>query len=667
MLLTNPHLPNLLKGQIYRGKGKTVCVPGLNCYSCPAATGACPIGAVQSVIGSSKFKFSYYVTGTLILLGVLLGRFVCGFLCPFGWFQELIHKIPLPKKKLSTKKLRPLRYLKYLILLLTVTLPLIFTNEVGMGNPFFCKYLCPQGVLEGAIPLSLASESVRSALGSLFTWKSVVLGAVVVLSLLFYRPFCKWLCPLGAFYALFNRVSLTGMQVDAHKCVHCGRCEKACKMDVDVTKTPDHPECIRCGMCVKGVSHGRGQLPLRAEPRGKGKRESSRQTSRGEIITEKKRRTFSMKKTWIALLLALCMLTTIGAASACCTSACCTKPSGTDEAQTMEETCTCIIDGKAMDDCACMTGMCDEKCSCGEKCDCAEKKLEMLTAEMNAVFEKNMDLWNRFFGMMDKQPDMNMSYADYLTAQLELKKEKFTEDEYKLLQQDIETIRRLDEEMERLMPKDDVTAGSDVALESGVVTAGGGIVMGGEGMMMTDGSMDDKDMRVEDDSSEKFPAFQGMDLDGNPVSNELFKENSVTVINFWFSACAPCIGELGELNALNEELKLKGGAVIGINADTIGGDESMIMEAKNILEKKGAMYQNIYFPADSEAGKLTYSITAFPTTVVVDRNGNMVGEPILGGINSEKQMKALQTMIDEVLARDAAMLDKDMLMKPDGK
>ena len=230
-----------------------------------------------------------------------------------------------------------------------------------------------------------------------------------------------------------------------------------------------------------------------------------------------------MKKTWIALLLALCMLTTIGAASACCTSACCTKPSGTDEAQTMEETCTCIIDGKAMADCACMTGMCDEKCSCGEKCDCAEKKLEMLTAEMNAVFEKNMDLWNRFFGMMDKQPDMDMSYADYLTAQLELKKEKFTEDEYKILQQDIETIRRLDEEMERLMPKDDVTAGSDVALESGVVTAGGGIVMGGEGMMMTDGSMDDKDMRAEDDSSEKFPAFQGMDLDGNPVSNELFK------------------------------------------------------------------------------------------------------------------------------------------------
>ena len=361
-----------------------------------------------------------------------------------------------------------------------------------------------------------------------------------------------------------------------------------------------------------------------------------------------------MKKTWIALLLALCMLTTIGAASACCTSACCTKPSGTDEAQTMEETCPCIIDGKNMDDCACMTGMCDEKCSCGEKCDCAEKKLEMLTAEMNAVFEKNMDLWNRFFGMMDKQPDMDMSYADYLTAQLEASKEKFTEEEYTLLLQDIETIRRLDAEIEKLMTKDAVAAGSDMAVESGMVAADGGVIMGSEGKDMAD-----KNMSMEEDSSEKFPSFEGMDLEGNPVTSELFKENSVTVVNFWFSACAPCIAELGELNELNEELKLKGGAVIGINADTIGGDESMIMEAKSILEKKGAKYQNIYFSADSEAGQLTYSITAFPTTVVVDRNGRMVGEPILGGIDNEAQMKVLQDLIDETLARD-------IMMKSDG-
>ena len=249
-LLTNIHLPNFLKGGIYQGKGKTVCVPGLNCYSCPAASGACPIGAFQAVVGSSKFRFSYYITGFLILLGVLLGRFICGFLCPFGWFQELLHKIPT--KKLSTKKLKPLRYVKYAVLLvMVVLLPVLITNDVGMGDPFFCKYLCPQGVLEGAIPLAAVNSGIRAAPGVLFSWKLGILIAVVVLSVLFYRPFCKWLCPLGAFYALLNKVSLLGMKVDKHKCVSCGKCAKACKMDVDVTKSPDHTECIRCGMCVR--------------------------------------------------------------------------------------------------------------------------------------------------------------------------------------------------------------------------------------------------------------------------------------------------------------------------------------------------------------------------------------------------------------------------------
>ena len=249
-LLTNIHLPNFLKGGLYQGKGKAVCVPGLNCYSCPAASGACPIGSFQAVVGSSKFRFSYYITGFLILLGVLLGRVICGFLCPFGWFQELLHKIPT--KKFSTKKLKPLTYLKYVVLLvMVVLLPVLVTNELGMGDPFFCKYLCPQGVLEGAIPLSLANAGIRAALGSLFKWKFIVLLTVIVLSIVFYRPFCKWLCPLGAFYALLNKVSLFQMQVDQSKCVSCGKCAKVCKMDVDVTKSPNHTECIRCGMCIR--------------------------------------------------------------------------------------------------------------------------------------------------------------------------------------------------------------------------------------------------------------------------------------------------------------------------------------------------------------------------------------------------------------------------------
>lgn len=248
-VVTNIHLPNFVDGSLYKGAGKSVCVPGLNCYSCPAATGACPIGAFQSVVGNSKFSFSYYVTGTLILLGVLLGRFICGFLCPFGWFQDLLHKIP--SKKISTTKLKPLRLLKYAVLLFSVVLlPALLVNDVGLGEPIFCKYICPQGVLEGAIPLSIVDSGIRATLGLLFAWKFSILVVLILLSVFIYRPFCKWICPLGAIYGLMNRVSMTQMNVDKDKCVSCGKCARACKMDVDVTKTPNHFECIRCGMCV---------------------------------------------------------------------------------------------------------------------------------------------------------------------------------------------------------------------------------------------------------------------------------------------------------------------------------------------------------------------------------------------------------------------------------
>ena len=228
-LLSNPFLSHFATGKLYKGKLKSLCVPGLNCYSCPAAAASCPIGALQSVIGSSKFHFAYYVVGFLILIGVLLGRVVCGFLCPFGWFQELLHKIPT--KKFSTKKLHFLTYLKYVILVVfVIVLPMTVVNEVGMGDPFFCKYLCPAGILEGAIPLSLADSGIRAALGWLFTWKSCLLLGIILLAVFFYRPFCKWICPLGAFYALFNKVSLYRFQIDSEKCTSCGACSHVCKI-----------------------------------------------------------------------------------------------------------------------------------------------------------------------------------------------------------------------------------------------------------------------------------------------------------------------------------------------------------------------------------------------------------------------------------------------------
>lgn len=231
-----------------------MCVPGLNCYSCPAAAASCPIGSLQAVIGSSKFSASYYIVGILIFLGALLGRVVCGFLCPFGWFQELLHKIP--SKKFSTRPLHILTYLKYVLLVVfVIALPMTVVNEVGLGDPFFCKYICPAGILEGGIPLSIANSSIRASLGVLFTWKSCVLLGVIVLSVFFYRPFCKWICPLGAFYALFNKISVYRLSVEKDKCTACGVCSSVCKMDVDVFRSPNHSECIRCGDCIRACPH----------------------------------------------------------------------------------------------------------------------------------------------------------------------------------------------------------------------------------------------------------------------------------------------------------------------------------------------------------------------------------------------------------------------------
>lgn len=253
-IASNPFILNFFQGKIHKGNSKIVCVPGLNCYSCPAAAASCPIGSLQAVIGSSKFHFAYYIVGFLILIGVLLGRVVCGFLCPFGWFQELLHKIPT--KKFSTKRLHLLTYLKYVILVLfVIVLPMTVVNEVGLGDPFFCKYICPAGILEGGIPLSIADAGIRASLGELFTWKSCILLGIVVLSVFFYRPFCKWICPLGAFYALFNKVSLYRFEVDKDKCTACGACSHVCKMDVDVFRTPNHTECIRCGDCIRTCPH----------------------------------------------------------------------------------------------------------------------------------------------------------------------------------------------------------------------------------------------------------------------------------------------------------------------------------------------------------------------------------------------------------------------------
>lgn len=248
--LTNSHVSGFVTGKIYTGKLKNLCVPGLNCYSCPGATGACPIGSLQAVIGSWNFKFAYYVIGFLIFVGAILGRLVCGFLCPFGLIQDLLHKIPFFKKIRTFRGDKLLRKLKYVIFLVfVILLPLFLTDLMGQGAPYFCKLICPAGTLEGGLPLVLLNKAMRGAIGWLYIWKNTILIATIVLSILIYRPFCKYICPLGAFYSIFNKVSLFRYRINGDKCVHCGKCAKVCQMNVDPVKTPNSPECIRCGRC----------------------------------------------------------------------------------------------------------------------------------------------------------------------------------------------------------------------------------------------------------------------------------------------------------------------------------------------------------------------------------------------------------------------------------
>lgn len=246
----NGYLAGFAQGKIFTGPTKAVCVPVLNCYSCPGALGACPIGALQNALGGMWRHIPFYVLGSLMLFGIVLGRLICGFLCPFGFVQDLLHKIPVRKFRVPRRVDRALRWVKYVMLFgVVVFLSLAITTKAGVTPPFFCEYVCPAGTLGAAIPLLLANEELRAVAGALFDWKFLVLVAVVVAAVFIPRPFCRYLCPLGAFYGLFNRFSFYRLHVNMDRCIGCGRCDRVCPMDVRVRRTPNSPECIRCGSC----------------------------------------------------------------------------------------------------------------------------------------------------------------------------------------------------------------------------------------------------------------------------------------------------------------------------------------------------------------------------------------------------------------------------------
>ena len=262
--LSNGYVKGYTSGRIYTGGLKQLCVPGMNCYSCPGAFASCPIGSLQATIGSRKFHVSLYVFGMLVVFGAFLGRSVCGFLCPFGLVQDLLSRIPLPKKLRTLPGERFFRLLKYVMLFLFVMLlPMAIADATGLGDPWFCKYVCPVGTLEAGIPLVLMNEGLRSAVGFLYTWKIAILAVILVLSLLIWRPFCRYLCPLGALYGFFNRHALYRFVLDESKCTGCGACKRACRMDISVWQTPNSPDCIRCGACLDACPAGALQTTLK--------------------------------------------------------------------------------------------------------------------------------------------------------------------------------------------------------------------------------------------------------------------------------------------------------------------------------------------------------------------------------------------------------------------
>ncbi len=308
-LLFNANIKGFIKGEIFMGASKNLCAPGINCYSCPGAVMACPLGALQAELNRANKSFAFYVVGILVLYGIIAGRTICGWLCPFGFIQELLHKIKTPKLK-KNKVTRVFSYLKYVLLVFFVIIIPILYGIRGVELPGFCKYICPAGTLEGAFGLlsNAVNESYLSILGPLFTWKFLLFVSITVGSVFIFRFFCRFICPLGAIYGLFNRFSLLGIKLNRDKCTNCGLCVSKCEMDIK--RVGDH-ECISCGECVsvcptKAITFKGGKFflpPDEIDPQGLGEEELAKAKAENEKKRAKAKKRASIFRSIISVAL----------------------------------------------------------------------------------------------------------------------------------------------------------------------------------------------------------------------------------------------------------------------------------------------------------------------------------------------------------------------------
>ncbi len=588
-LLHNAYIKGFVKGEIFDGVTKHICAPGLNCYSCPGAIGACPLGSLQNALAESKTKVPTYIIGIILLYSIILGRTICGFLCPVGLLQELLYKIRTPKLK-KNKITRILSYFKYVLLgVLVIGIPLIYGLQAkNIPLPGFCKYICPAGTFEGAIFLLSNPNNTDffSMLGHLFTWKFCLLIIFVVSSVFIYRFFCRFFCPLGAIYGLFNKLAILGVKVDDSKCDHCNVCISNCKMDVK--KVGDH-ECIQCGECMKGCHNNAIKWKAIREKIKKEieleKLALEQEDTKVELEDNKKIVKTNKKKIITTIILLLVLITTF------------IFVNFNKKVYQINDTC-------------------------------AEFKVELIDGTSYDITKSNNPTLVYFFNeITNEKIEQIKKYANdsldiILIAKYELDINSIidTNQINELKEFNIKVAKDIEKnKYQKLFNDEDLTNYSIFLDKTDKI------------LLKTENLITPNDY-----SGLVMPIILGKTI-GNKVgdicynkeitligSNETFSvfenKGKITVINFWFTSCTPCVQELPHFNSLYEEYSDYMTVIAIHNASLYEGNPTGVKEfVDNQFKDYSILFG--YDTVKNDYYTMLGGKSAWPTTIIVDQDG----------------------------------------------